>query len=318
MRRTSTACLGVLVLVTAASSQQDLRPLRFALEQRAVFDVTSMTRLDLGLAGARTELTLRTSVEAIEVDGEKTRLRFTWEDVYGEVAIRLMTIRFDSRKDVDSDLQDGSPVANRLGKSIVEDIKAPHLALDGFTFDVVVDARGAIVELPELGEKLRALRKKLERAGNHRMVRGVCSEEGVRWQVRMLVPAQPEDGAAVGDTWRRDAVLGLGNSAMARVEAKIEHELRSIEDGRATIEWRGESEIASERVRVKESSIRGTQVLSADDGLPLEVDVDFELDVSVRGLTNAVIDQRVNASFEVLRIEKPDPPTSRPTDRKAK
>ena len=42
------------------------------------------------------------------------------------------------------------------------------------------------------------------------------------------------------------------------------------------------------------------------DGLPLEVEVEFDLDVSVTGgLTKLAIDQRIEASYEVLRVELP-------------
>ncbi len=291
-------------LTGSAVAQLPLRPLRFALEQKTTFDVTTMTELNLGLAGARTELTLRVSMEAIEVDGDKTRLRITWDEVFGEIAIRLMTIRFDSTKDVKSSTyKTGQPLADRLGSSIVDDIKAPHLALKGFEYDVIVDARGAIVDVPDLGEKLDAFRKRMKKVSNPKMVRGFMTEEGVRWQVRMLVPAQPAEGAKIGDAWKHPAVLGLGNSGMGRVETDIRCDLKSTDKEKATIEWSGTPAIHSPKIHVKESALKGSQVLSMDDGLPLSVEAEFELDVVMKSRIGAM-PQKLACDYEVVRIKK--------------
>ena len=247
--------------------------------QQTVFDVTSVTRLDMGPASATTDLTLRCATEVRAVEDGVATVRVIWKAVHGEVRLRMLTIRFDSTRNVASDHETGHALADRLGRSIANDIKAPYLALVGFAYDIAVDQRGRILDLPGVDGRLASLRKKLRKVANAKTVRLLASETGLRWQARLLLPARPDRAARVGDSWQGEETTGLGNSAMAVVGTTLHRKLVALKDGVAKMALSGVPRLASNKAVARRAAVIGTVELSLADGLPLCSEITFDIAV---------------------------------------
>ena len=88
-----------------------------------------------------------------------------------------------------------------------------------------------------------------------------------------------------------------------KIATKLNHEVKSIGDGRATIQWSGTPTIPNKKAEASRSSAEGTSVLSLDDGFALNGTAEFEVAVSYKKWFR-VLNQNLWCKYEIVRVEE--------------
>ena len=251
--------------------------------------VQSETELPQGMGTSTMNMESTQRWSVLDVDGD------------GNATVRLTTeggrMRF------------GGPMETMLDPADRESAGSPldvMQALDGTSYTVVLDARGALVRMSGLEEMREALRARIPDPSGHAMLDQMLSEDTLRSQWAQGVHVLPAEAVGVGSTW--DGTLAMPVPLLGTMTLVTSYRVESIDGGLVVIGSSGTLSLADDTpaasplpVNFGDITTVGTSRFDAGRGLLLGSDSTFTFRMSMAmGGQETVLDSVSTVSLELV------------------
>ncbi len=252
--------------------------------------VQSETELPQGMGTSTMNMQSTQRWSVLDVDGD------------GNAAVRLTTEGARMRVGGPLETMSIGPVENESAGSPLDAMQA----LDGTSYTVVLDARGALVSMSGLEEMRDALRARIPDPSGHAMLDQMLSEDTLRRHWAQGVHVLPAEAVGVGSAW--DGTLAMPLPLLGTMTFVTSYRVESIDGGLVVIGSSGTVSLADDTpaaaplpVNFGDMTTVGTSRFDAGRGLLLGSDSTstFRMSMAMGG-QETVLDSVMTVSLELV------------------
>ena len=252
--------------------------------------VQSETELPQGMGTSTMSMESTQRWSVLDVDGD------------GNATVRLTTEGARMRVGGPMETMSIGPAENKSAGSPLDAMQA----LDGTSYTVVLDTRGALVRMSGLEEMREALRARIPDPSGHAMLDQMLSEDTLRSQWAQGVHLLPAEAVGVGSAW--DGTFATPFPLFGTITLVTSYRVESIDGGLVVIGSSGTLSLADDTpaasplpVNFGDMTTVGTSRFDAGRGLLLGSDSTstFQMSMAMGG-RETVLDSVTTVSLELV------------------